>query len=64
MIKPGAAVHPRRTLILVACMMATEATVVATATIVAEMHSAELYLWVFSAYTPSFDGGGLRGRSE
>jgi hypothetical protein len=50
MIKPGAAVHPRRTLILVACMMVTataaiEATVVATAmpTIVAELHGAELY---------------------
>ena len=64
MIKPGAAVHPRRTLILVACMMATEATVVATATIVPRCTVPSLYLWVFSAYTPSFDGGGLRGRSE
>jgi MFS family permease len=57
MIKPGVAVNPRRTLILVACMIATataaiEATVVATAmpTIVAELHGADLYSWVFSAY--------------
>jgi MFS family permease len=57
MIKPGVAVNPRRILILVACMIATataaiEATVVATAmpTIVAELHGADLYSWVFSAY--------------
>jgi MFS family permease len=48
---------PRRGLILTACMMATataaiEATIVATAmpTIVADLHGAVLYAWVFSAY--------------
>jgi EmrB/QacA subfamily drug resistance transporter len=56
-ITPGVPVRSRRTLILVACMMATataaiEATVVATAmpTIVADLHGADLYSWVFSAY--------------
>lgn len=52
-----AAVHPRRRLVLAACMMATftaavEITIVATAmpTIVANLHGARLYSWVFSAY--------------
>jgi EmrB/QacA subfamily drug resistance transporter len=52
-----APIHPRRGLVLAACMMATftaaiESTIVATAmpTIVAELNGAELYSWVFSAY--------------
>src|SRR5580704_19582112 len=51
------AVHPRRPLVLAACMMATftaavEITIVATAmpTIVADLHGAQLYSWVFSVY--------------
>ncbi len=51
------AFHPHRSLVLAACMMATftaavEGTIVATAlpTIVAELHGAELYSWVFSAF--------------
>lgn len=49
--------HSRRRLVLAACMMATftaavEITIVATAmpTIVAKLHGAELYSWVFSTY--------------
>jgi EmrB/QacA subfamily drug resistance transporter len=49
--------HARRGLVLAACMMATftaavEITIVATAmpTIVADLHGAQLYSWVFSAY--------------
>jgi len=49
--------HARRRLVLAACMMATftaavEITIVATAmpTIVADLHGADLYSWVFSAY--------------
>jgi EmrB/QacA subfamily drug resistance transporter len=52
-----AEVKPRRLLILLACMMATataaiESTIVATAmpTIIANLHGAEYYSWVFSAY--------------
>jgi EmrB/QacA subfamily drug resistance transporter len=51
------AIHPRRRLVLAACMMATftaavEITIVATAmpTIVADLHGAQLYSWVFSVY--------------
>jgi EmrB/QacA subfamily drug resistance transporter len=51
------AVYPRRPLVLAACMMATftaavEITIVATAmpTIVADLHGAQLYSWVFSVY--------------
>jgi EmrB/QacA subfamily drug resistance transporter len=51
------AVHPRRQLVLAACMMATftaavEITIVATAmpTIVADLYGAQLYSWVFSVY--------------
>ncbi len=51
------AVHPRRRLVLAACMMATftaavEITIVATAmpTIVADLQGAQLYSWVFSVY--------------
>src|SRR5580658_2702776 len=49
--------HPRRGLVLAACMMATftaavESTIVATAmpTIAADLNGAELTSWVFSAY--------------
>jgi len=53
----GETVHPRRGLVLAACMMATftaavESTIVATAmpTIAADLSGAELTSWVFSAY--------------
>jgi EmrB/QacA subfamily drug resistance transporter len=53
----GETVHPRRGLVLAACMMATftaavESTIVATAmpTIAADLNGAELTSWVFSAY--------------